>query len=235
MAQEPRSASGVKPNMRPLAHTDGAAALGLPPRPVEGRWVDQCPDSALVRSAREGDVAACQELIRRYQDRIYAVAYGYVQNREEALDITQDTFLRMLEGLPRFREQANFYTWLYRIAVNRCIDWRRTRTRRPPPVSLDELVMDGGTELSVSGAAVHPQAALETKELREQIRAAIARVPEVYRIVMVLADLQGLSNGEIAAILGCPINTVKSRLHRGRLFVRDRLEPYLKGEDYDLS
>jgi RNA polymerase sigma-70 factor (ECF subfamily) len=221
--------------MRALAHSDGAAALGLPPRLDEGAWVVETPDSALVRAARQGDIAACQELIGRYQDRIYAVAYGYVQNREEALDITQDTFVRMLEGLPRFREQANFYTWLYRIAVNRCIDWRRTRTRRPPPLSLDELVVDGSMELSEPGAAMHPQAALETKELREQIRVAIAAVPEVYRIVMVLADLQGLSNGEIAAIVNCPINTVKSRLHRARLFVRDRLEAYLKGEEYDLS
>jgi RNA polymerase sigma-70 factor (ECF subfamily) len=221
--------------MRPLAHSDGAAAWSLQPRLGEGQWVVDSPDSLLVRSARGGDVAACQELIRRYQDRIYAVAYGYVQNREEALDITQDTFLRMLEGLPRFREQANFYTWLYRIAVNRCIDWRRSRTRRPPPLSLDELVGEGTFELTETGSAVHPQAALETKELREQISAAIARVPDVYRMVVVLADLQGLSNGEIAGILGCPINTVKSRLHRGRLFIRERLETYLKGEEYDLS
>jgi RNA polymerase sigma-70 factor, ECF subfamily len=235
VAQEPRLSSGVKADMRPLAQSDGAAALGLPARLDEERWVVETPDSALVRAARQGDLAACQELIGRYQDRVFAVAYGYVQNREEALDITQDTFVRMLEGLPRFREQANFYTWLYRITVNRCIDWRRTRTRRPPPISLDELVADGGMELSDPGEALHPQAALETKELREQIRVAIAAVPEVYRIVMVLADLQGLSNGEIAAILTCPVNTVKSRLHRARLFVRDRLEAYLKGEEYDLS
>jgi RNA polymerase sigma-70 factor, ECF subfamily len=197
--------------------------------------VEDSPDSLLVRAARGGDAAACQELIRRYQDRIYSVAYGYVHDREEALDITQDTLLRMLEGLPRFREQANFFTWLYRIVVNRCIDWRRSRDRRPPPASLDELIAAGHMERPETRAARHPHDALETKELREQIMAAIAAVPEIYRLVVVLADVQGLSGEEIAGILGCPVNTVKSRLHRGRLVVRERLEAYLKGEDYDVS
>lgn len=202
--------------------------------PDEGRRLDEPSDSLLVRSARSGDAVACQELIRRYQGRIYAVAYGYVQDREEALDITQDTFVRMLEGLPRFREEANFYTWLYRIVVNRCIDWRRRRTRRPPPASFHDLVADEA-EPAEPRPSLQPHEALEAKELREQLRAAIAAVPEIYRIVVVLADVQGLSSAEIARILRCPVNTVKTRLHRGRLVVRERLSAYLKGEQYDMS
>jgi RNA polymerase sigma-70 factor, ECF subfamily len=201
----------------------------------EGPRVHDPPDSLLVRSARSGDAAACQELIRRYQDRIYAVAYGYVHDREDALDITQDTFLRMLEGLPRFREEANFYTWLYRIVVNRCIDWRRRRTRRPPPMSFQDMTFAEALEPVEHRAALRPHEALETKELREQIGAAIAAVPEIYRVVVVLADLQGLSSAEIAQILRCPVNTVKTRLHRGRLAIRARLGAYLKGEDHDVS
>src|SRR5947209_10630391 len=83
------------------------------------------PDAVLARSAARGDDEACGELIRRYRDRIYRVACGYVGDHEEALDITQETFLQMVEGLPRFREHANFYTWLHRIALNRCLDWGR--------------------------------------------------------------------------------------------------------------
>src|SRR5216684_7485825 len=89
------------------------------------------PDAVLARAAARGDDEACGELIRRYRARIYRVAYGYVGDHEEALDITQETFLQMVEGLPRFREQANFYTWLHRIALNRCLDWARRRTRHP--------------------------------------------------------------------------------------------------------
>src|SRR5436309_3235178 len=113
---------------------------GLPtsePRDERRSGAGAVPDALLARAAARGDDAACAELIRRYRDRVYRVAYGYVQDRDEALDITQETFLQMVEGLPRFREQANFYTWLHRIALNRCLDWGRSRTRRPPAASLN--------------------------------------------------------------------------------------------------
>jgi RNA polymerase sigma-70 factor (ECF subfamily) len=197
--------------------------------------MDESPDSELVRLARQGSVAACEELIRRYQDRVYTIAHGYLHDPEEALDVTQETFLRMVEGLPRFREHASFYTWLYRIVVNRCIDRRRNQSRYPPLASFQEFAGDRAMELTERRAAMCPHAALEAQELREQIRAAIAAVPEVYRMAVILADIQGLSTAEIAPILGCPVNTVKTRLHRGRLAVRKRLEAYLKGEEYELS
>jgi len=192
--------------------------------------MDETPDGTLVRLAREGSVAACEALIRRYQDRIYTIAYSYVHDPEEALDITQETFLKMIEGLPRFREQANVYTWLYRIVVNRCIDRSRKRNRRPPPASLQELEGDRAAELTETRASLCPQAALEAQELREQIQRAIAAVPEIYRMAVILADIEGLSMAEIARILGCPITTVRTRLHRGRTVIRQRLETYLKGE-----
>jgi RNA polymerase sigma factor (sigma-70 family) len=196
--------------------------------------VDEPPDSLLVQSARRGDVAACQELIRRHQDRVYTIAYSYVQDREEALDITQDTFLRMLEGLPGFREQASFRTWLQRIVVNRCLDWRRSRARRPTPASLEEVGSSEGIEPVETRASLQPHRVLENRELREQIQAAIAAVPEPLRTVVVLADIQGLAPAEVAKVLGCPVNTAKTRLHRARLLIRKRLEPYLKGDANDL-
>lgn len=186
------------------------------------------PDELLARSAARGNDTACRELFRRYQERIYRVAYGCVRNREEALDITQETFVKMLESLPDFRGQASFSTWLHRIALNHCVDWGRVRARRPPPISLDRLVIEGGVEPADSRVS-RPDQALMAKELRGQILAAIAAIPEVFRRVVVLADVEGLSTREIADLLSCPVNTVKTRLHRGRSLVRQRLRGYLEG------
>jgi RNA polymerase sigma-70 factor, ECF subfamily len=193
------------------------------------RGAEQTRDDALVRLARQGSAAACDELIRCYQDRVYTVAFRYVSDPEEALDITQETFLRMVEALPKFREQTNFYTWLYRIAVNRCIDRCRQTRQQPSPASLEDLETDRVAEMTETRAGHCPQAALEARELRDQIHAAIAALPEAFRMIVILADIEGLSYAEIAPIVGCPVNTVKTRLHRGRLAIRERLGPYLKG------
>jgi RNA polymerase sigma-70 factor (ECF subfamily) len=186
------------------------------------------PDALLARAAARGDDAACQELIRRYWDRIFAVAYDYVRNRDEAMDVTQETFLQMLEHLPRFRGHSSFYTWLHRIALNRCIDWSRGKTRRPPPLSLNGLIEEGWAEPADRRPAWRPDEALLAQELRVKLQAAIAAVPEPFRGVLLMADLEGLSNQEIAARISCPVNTVKTRLYRARLIVRRRLRAYLQ-------
>jgi RNA polymerase sigma-70 factor (ECF subfamily) len=212
----------------------GTPAGGASPR-VEGEHgPEAAPDERLARAAAQGDDVACGELVRRYRDRIYRVVYGYVGDPDAALDITQETLLQMLEGLPRFREQASFYTWLHRIAVNRCLDWGRERTRRPPSTSLDHPASEGWAEPADGRAASRPDYVLMAKELRSQIHAAIAAVPELYRIhplrgyPVLLADVEGLSTREIAERLGCPLNTVKTRLYRGRVVVRRRLRAYLE-------
>jgi RNA polymerase sigma-70 factor, ECF subfamily len=214
---------------KPPSDHRGAAARSVGHLPDETRSPDEAPDSALARLAQAGSHAACEELIRRYQDRVYTLVNGYLRDPEEALDVTQETFLRMVEGLPRFREESRFYTWLYRIAVNRCIDRRRRTTQQPSPTSLEDLETDRASALVETRAARCPQSALETRELREQIHAAIAALPEAFRMIVILADIEGLSYAEIAPIVGCPVNTVKTRLHRGRLALRVKLEPYLKG------
>jgi RNA polymerase sigma-70 factor (ECF subfamily) len=189
----------------------------------------------LVRLARQGSVAACEELIRRYQDRVYTLAYGYLHDPEEALDITQEILLQMVEGLPRFREQVGFHIWLYRIVVHRCIDRRRPRRQYRPP-ALQDLASERGADRNWERqrlAGPIPADAGETPALpeREQIQAAIAAVPEIYRIVVILADIEGLSSDEIAEILGCPVNMVKTRLHHGRMAIRQRWETFVKDEE----
>lgn len=214
------SGSGLSPG----ANGEPAPGGGREP----GGKDDLATDALLARLATSGDDAARGELIRRYHERIYRVVYGYVQDRDEAQDLTQETFLQMLEGLPRFREQSRFYTWLHRIALNRCLDWGRRKSRRPPAVSLNYLMDEGWAEPADARAGSRPDEMLLAQELRKQIQAAIAAVPERFRNVVLLADVEGLSTREIADRLGCPVNTAKTRLHRGRAMIRRRLRAYLE-------
>src|SRR5436309_9771981 len=118
------------------------AAISTPP--AAGR-----PDTILVREARGGDAGAYGELVRRYQDRVYTLIYGLIQNHDDALDLTQDVFLRAYGSLRHFREQAVFYTWLYRIALNACIDFNRRKKRHLEPCSIhDQGLNDVGFEPS---------------------------------------------------------------------------------------
>jgi RNA polymerase sigma-70 factor (ECF subfamily) len=212
----------------PVTQATERASSALPSSAAQGcEPPGEASDSRLVWSACRGDRTACQELIRRYRDRVFLVVYSYVRDREEAQDITQETFLSMLEGLPHFREQARFFTWLHRIAVHRCIDWGRQRARRPRPLSLDDLREASGVEPADPRATACPFEVVMARELRRQIYTAITAVPEPFRKVVVLSDLEGLPAAEIARIMQCPVNTVKTRLHRGRLLIRKRLGAYL--------
>ena len=187
------------------------------------------PDLILVREARGGDPRAYGELIRRYQDRIYNLIYGLIQNHDDALDLTQDVFLRAHSSLARFREEAVFYTWLYRIALNACIDFNRRKKRSVEPFSLDgDLLTETGYEPPDRRPSSQPDRALENKELGRLLRQAIAGLPEPLRIAVVLHDIQGLQQKEIAALLNCPIGTVKSRIQRGRCELRLKLLPFVE-------
>jgi RNA polymerase sigma-70 factor (ECF subfamily) len=187
------------------------------------------PDSILVREARGGDTRAYGELVRRYQDRVYTLIYGLIQNHDDALDLTQDVFLRAYGSLRHFREQAVFYTWLYRIALNACIDFNRRKKRHPEPCSLhDQGLGEIGFEPWDRRPTSQPELALENKELGRLLRRAIQRLPEPQRMAVVLHDIEGLQHKEIAALLNCPIGTVKSRIQRGRSELRMMLLPFVE-------
>src|ERR1700681_1047491 len=113
-----------------FSHTGPIAAVSTPPE-------TERPDAILVREARGGDPRAYGDLVRRYQDRVYTLIYGLIQNHDDALDLTQDVFVRAHRSLNQFREEAVFYTWLYRIALNACIDFNRRKRRSVEPFSLD--------------------------------------------------------------------------------------------------
>lgn len=187
------------------------------------------PDAILVREARGGDATAYGELVRRYQDRVYTLVHGVIQNHDDALDLTQDVFVRAHSSLRQFREEAVFYTWLYRIALNACIDFNRRKRRTPEPFSLDgDLLGEIGFEPSDCRPSSQPERALENKELARLLRRAIAGLPEPLRVAVVLHDIEGLQQKEIAALLHCPVGTVKSRIQRGRCELRMKLLPFVE-------
>jgi RNA polymerase sigma-70 factor (ECF subfamily) len=183
----------------------------------------QPKDAELVRRAQRGAPTAFAELVSRYQDRVFNTCYRMCQNHADALDLTQSTFLRALEGLGQFRGRASFYTWLFRIAVNLTRSHRRSEARRATR-PLDGPSGDGhrsdpgaaGRDCPVSGPA-------EQRELQERVEWALGQLDDEYRAAVVLKDIEDLDYASIAEILEVPVGTVKSRIHRGRLVLRKLL------------
>ncbi|MDQ7794878.1 MAG: sigma-70 family RNA polymerase sigma factor [bacterium] len=181
-------------------------------------------DEVLVKRARDGDTAAFEELVARYERRVYNLAYRYTGDREDASDLAQEAFLKAFLALRGFRGRSTFSTWLYRVTTNACLDAVRSRQRRRT-VSLDQpiLTVDGQVERQVSDSSVDPEELAQRREVQAVVRQAIARLSPDHRMVLVLRDLQGLAYEEVAAILGLNLGTVKSRLNRARLALRDLL------------
>jgi RNA polymerase sigma-70 factor (ECF subfamily) len=185
-------------------------------------------DANLVREAQAGAPWAYSELVRRYQDRIYTVICGMVSAREDALDLTQETFLKAYTALDRFRQDAGFYTWLYQIAIHLCIDHNRKRSRYQEPLPLDRsLLQDLGAEPQDTSPAGDPERAAINVHLRAAIHAALRRLAEPFRTAVILHDIEGLSQKEVASILACPLGTAKSRIQRGRRQLRELLRPFV--------
>ncbi len=166
----------------------------------------------LIARSCAGDLDAFEDLVRAHQDQIYNVAYRLTGNHEDANDAAQEAFVRAFQALPRFRQDAAFSTWLYRIATNAALDLVRRRPAVPPV----ELTAD-------HPGASDPAAEVHRREVHRRVQAAVGHLPAEYRAVVVLRDLQGLAYEEIARVLQIPIGTVRSRLSRGREALRAQL------------
>lgn len=171
-------------------------------------------DAELVRRCREGDPEAFRTLVARYHPRIFNLIYSLVRDRDEADDLAQEVFIKAFRSLSGFKGQAQVYTWLYRIAVNRCLDWLKSR-RRHPETSLDrvEVYRADGAVLRGSGAT---DAEMEQRELGRALEGALRELPPDYRVALTLREVDGLSYEEVADAMGCSVGTVKSRLFRAR-------------------
>lgn len=183
-------------------------------------------DSELVRQSQNGDRTAFQALIRKYETRILALVIGMVKDREDALDITQDVFLRAFQNLKKFRLQSTFYTWIYRIAVNRAIDFQR-RTWKHRAESGDNHPLENEALDRAEGAS-EPFEEVRKKEIRSKIQEAISELTPEHRAVILLREAEGLSYAEISQILGCSPGTVMSRLFYARRRLRERLGSVLE-------
>ncbi|MGD0499313.1 MAG: sigma-70 family RNA polymerase sigma factor [Bryobacteraceae bacterium] len=191
-------------------------------------------EGALVAQAREGDARSFSELVRRYENKIFRLAQHVTQNREDAEDVLQETFMKAYEHLDQFQGNSKFYTWIVRIAVNQALmKLRRRKTDRS--VSLDETI-DTGDDTVVREVAAwdeDPEARYGREELGRILDSAVESLEPPYRSVFVLRDIDELSTEETAEALGLSVPAVKSRLLRARLQLREKLTRYFKRKGSD--
>lgn len=184
-------------------------------------------DRALIDRCLAGDTDAFSRLVQRHQDRLYGTLVHLLGSTQDALDVAQETFVLAWQNLASFRGDSAFYSWLFRIAHNAAVSFRR-RDRRPQ--SMDRGRDLHGEEPEDRRSANDPAHQLVSDERRQVVQAALAALPEDYRTVLVLKEMDGLSYEEIADVIGCPIGTVRSRIHRARSELKDKLLRSLKSE-----
>jgi RNA polymerase sigma-70 factor (ECF subfamily) len=184
------------------------------------------PDDALVRLAQGGDTRAFDELVQRYQDRVYRLCFKILRHEDDAAEALQDAFLSAYRGIGNFKAESTFSTWLYRVATNASL--MKYRRRRDNLVSLEQSQSqnDDAEPLQLQDWSRQPHEELDDRETRQVMEEGVQRLPEELRTVFVLRDVQELSNAEVAGILDLSVAAVKSRLHRARLALRDRLNRY---------
>ena len=186
-------------------------------------------DIELVNRTLNGDRSAYQQLVEKYQQRVYAVAFGVLHEREDALDVVQDVLIKAYRKLNRFRGASSFYTWIYRITVNMAIDYRRKRKNIVKIEYDDRIGQEDDTEtVTLPGKSEDPAETLHRKEINTMVMDAMKGLPEDQRTVLVLREIEGLAYDEIAKVVGISIGTVMSRLHYGRKKLRDVLAPHVE-------
>jgi RNA polymerase sigma-70 factor (ECF subfamily) len=211
--------------------TDQASNISTADRPAPGGSELALDEAELIRQAQAGQMSAFGELVRRYQDRLYNVIFRMVGRRAEAEELTQEAFLKALRNIGRFRLSSRFYTWLFRIGVNLAISHRRRRMK----VKFHSLASDGGDEDrgdpdggQRTGELAErrnpgPVAQAMARETADRITAALGELDEPFRTALVLRDVEGMDYAEIGTVLDLPAGTVKSRIHRARTMLKDKL------------
>jgi RNA polymerase sigma-70 factor (ECF subfamily) len=186
-------------------------------------------EGVLVQRARQGDLGAYDELVQRYQERIYATVYHMTSNHEDANDLAQESFIKAFQALKSFKGGSSFYTRLYRIAVNKTINFLKQRKNRIH-LSLNDLDFNAehDPDLVAFISDKTPRREANLNELQEILNTALMKLSEPHRLVVVLHDVQGLSHEEIAKVMDCNIGTVRSRLFYARQQLQAWLSDYLK-------
>ena len=187
-------------------------------------------DAKLVKAAQKGDPGAFEELVARHRDRMYARAYSMVRNEEEAIDLSQEAWVKGWQRLKQFQGESSFATWMTRIVINLCLDSLRRQKRRPVE-SLEALDEDsGGVERQMPPVTVNPTEGLERGELRERIDEALGKLSEAHRTVLILHEFEHMEYKNIAKTMQCSIGTVMSRLFYARRKMASLLQDLRKPE-----
>lgn len=184
-------------------------------------------DQVLVRRVQRGDKAAFDVLVRKYQHKIVKLVTRYVHDGAEALDVTQEAFIKAYRAIHGFRGDSAFYTWLYRIAINTAKNHLVAEGRRPLDHGMDLQDPDQYDAQSRLRDVDTPERLLLTDEIQRTVEAAIAALPEDLRTAIVLRELEGMSYEQIAETMGCPVGTVRSRIFRAREAIDEKLKPLL--------
>jgi RNA polymerase sigma-70 factor (ECF subfamily) len=186
-------------------------------------------DDVLVREAQQGDTRAFDELVVRYRDKVYRLSYKILRNEDDASEALQDAFTSAFRGLKNFKSESTFSTWLYRVATNASL--MKYRKRRDDHVSLEQSQSPqrDAEPMSIPDWSQQPLEELLDAETKEVMEEGLRRLPEDLRTVFILRDEEGYSNAEVAQMLDLTVAAVKSRLHRARIALRDRLDRYFSG------
>jgi len=177
---------------------------------------DSEPDSHLVKRVQKGDKSAFDLLVLKYQHRIAKLVSRYVRDPADALDVTQETFIKAYRALPKFREDSAFYTWLYRIAINTAKNHVASASREPTELGLRNDDAAGVELEEIQKTIESPERLLFTEEIKTAILDAIEKLPDPVRTAITLREVEGLTYDEIAITMNCPVGTVRSRIFRAR-------------------
>jgi RNA polymerase sigma-70 factor (ECF subfamily) len=202
-----------------------------PPAPKEP--VESDDEKELVRRwvgrAKKGDREAYRQLVVRYQKRVFGILFGMLHSREDAMELTQDVFIKVYQRIKDFEEKSSFYTWVYRIAFNLAIDFRRREWKKVHTEYDDAVEQEGVDDAILNRDRPNPEAAMQASELGEQIRRALETLPDEQKQVLLLREVEGLSYQEMAESMGCSIGTIMSRLFYARKKMQAQLKTIYSG------
>jgi RNA polymerase sigma-70 factor (ECF subfamily) len=210
----------------PVAETPPPLVAVPAPEPPPS---DPVEDLVLVQQAQQGDISAYDELVRRYQERIYSTVYHMTSNHEDAVDLAQETFIKGFQALRSFKGDSSFYTWVYRIAVNKTINFLKSRKNKTH-LSLNDLDFNAehNPDLVALISDRTPRRDAGLTELQEKLNAAMQKLSPSHRLAVTLHDIQGLPHEDIARIMDCNVGTVRSRLFYARQQLQAYLSDYVK-------
>ncbi len=191
-------------------------------------------DLELVDRIQSGDQDAFKDLVEKYQRKVYSICYGMLKDSESSMDVSQEVFIKVYRYIGKFNRDSSFYTWLYRITVNMCIDHIR-KNSRVKQVEYDDALshdgeVDGEEHILPSTLGLHPDKVYGRKELRQKMLEALETLSEKHRTILILREVEGLSYEEMADVLNISKGTVMSRLYHARRYFQEAIKDYLQGD-----